>query len=125
MQKEILNDAGFKDKVDYEYSDTIPENVVISQDPDSGSVEPGTRIKLVVSKGEEIKHVIMPNLVKNNIEKAKSQIKELGLEIGDITPQPSETIPKDQITWQSYEPGTKLETKTAVDLFISSGPRRD
>lgn len=123
--EEILNDAGLKTKVDYEYSDTIPENVVISQDPDSGSVEPGTRIKLIVSKGEEIKHVNMIKVVGLNIEEAKKKILDLGLEVGDITPQPSETVAKDQVTWQSYEPGTKLETKTAVDLFISSGPSEE
>jgi serine/threonine protein kinase len=123
--EEILNDAGLKTKVDYEYSDTIPENVVISQDPDSGSVEPGTRIKLIVSKGEEIKHVNMIKVVGLNIEEAKKKILDLALEVGDITPQPSETVAKDQVTWQSYEPGTKLETKTAVDLFISSGPSEE
>ncbi|OZV12859.1 serine/threonine protein kinase [Tissierella sp. P1] len=120
--QELLEDAGLKTKVDYENSDTIPENVVISQDPDSGSVEPGTRIKLVVSKGEEIKHVKMIKVVGLNIEEAKKKILELGLEVGDVTPDPSETIPKDQVTWQSYELGTELQTKTAVDLFISSGP---
>ena len=26
------------------------------------------------------------------------------------------------MTWQSYEPGTTLETNTAVDLYVSSGP---
>lgn len=123
--EEILNDAGLKTKVDYEHSDTIPENVVISQDPDSGSVEPGTRIKLVVSQGEEIKHVNMIKVVGLNIEEAKKKIIDLGLEVGDITPQSSETVAKDQVTWQSYEPGTKLETKTAVDLFISSGPSEE
>ncbi|MBU5314179.1 Stk1 family PASTA domain-containing Ser/Thr kinase [Tissierella carlieri] len=123
--EEILNDAGLKTKVDYEHSDTIPENVVISQDPDSGSVEPGTRIKLVVSQGEEIKHVNMIKVVGLNIEEAKKKILDLGLEVGDITPQPSETVAKDQVTWQSYVQGTKLETKTAVDLFISSGPSEE
>lgn len=120
--EQMISDANLKVNVVYNYSDTIPENVVISQEPNSGSVEPGTRINLVVSQGEEIKHVIMPKLTTLNIEEAKRKILELDLIVGDINPQPSEDIEKDKVIWQSYEPGTELETKTAVDLFVSSGP---
>ncbi len=124
--QELIENENLKIKIEYENSDTIPENVVISQDPEGGSsVEPGTRITLVVSQGEEIKHVIMPKLTTLNIEEAKKKILERDLVIGDITPQSSEDIAKDIVTWQSYEPGTELETKTAVDLYISSGPSEE
>ncbi len=123
--QELIENAGLKVKVDYEHSDTIPENVVISQEPESGSVEPGTRISLVVSQGEEIKLVKMIKLVGLNIEEAKREILKLDLVVGDIKHEPSENIPKDKVTWQSYEPGTDLETKTTVDLFVSSGPSEE
>lgn len=124
--QELIENENLKIKIEYENSDTIPENVIISQDPEGGSsVEPGTRITLVVSQGEEIKHVIMPKLTTLNIEEAKKKILELDLLVGDVIPQPSESAPKDQVTWQSYEPGTELETKTAVDLYISNGPSEE
>lgn len=124
--QELIQKADLKVKLEYKNSETIPENVVISQDPESGSrVEPGTRIYLVISQGEEVKYVIMSKLTGSNIEEAKREILKLDLEIGDITYQPSEDIEKDIVTWQSYNQGTELETKTAVDLFVSSGPSEE
>ncbi len=121
--QELLEDAGLNLKIDYEHSDTIPENVVISQKPEIGAmVEPGTRISLVVSQGEEIKLVPMPKLTGLNIEEAKKKILESNLEVGDIRMQPSEEVGKDIVIWQSYNQGIEIETKTAVDLFVSSGP---
>lgn len=124
--QEIIKEAGLKVGISYEYSDTIPLDVVIGQEPDSGTkVEPGTRVNLVVSQGEEVKHVLMEKLVGKNIEEAKNILKKLDLVEGDIVYQPSEDVEKDIVTWQSYEQGTELETKTAVDLYVSNGPSEE
>lgn len=124
--EELIKDADLKVDVKYEYSDTIPENVVIRQEPEGGSgAEPKTRITLIVSQGEEIKHVVIEKLVGLKIEEAIKKIEDLDLIVGQISPQPSEGIEKDRVTWQEYEPGTELETKTSVDLYISSGESED
>ncbi|SHE34410.1 serine/threonine protein kinase [Tissierella praeacuta DSM 18095] len=124
--KELAEKSDLLIRTDYQHSDTVPENVVISQTPDSGSsVEPGTRITLVISQGKEIKLVIMPKVTGLNIEKAKSEILKAGLQVGDVIPQPSENAGKDIVTWQSYNQGTELESDTAVDLYISSGPSQE
>ncbi len=122
-EREITN-AGLKlGSSNYENSDDIPIDVVIDQDPKAGdSVEPNTRINLTISKGEEITYVTMEKLVGMNIEAAKAKIKSMDLEIGEIKPELNEEVEKDIVTWQSYEAGSELETKTAVDLYISSGP---
>ena len=39
-----------------------------------------------------------------------------------MQPQPSNEFAKGIVTWQSYLTGTELESKTVVDLYISSGP---
>ena len=125
--EELVRDADLKmGNPEYIYSEVIPENVIMSQNPDSGSmVEPGTRITFIVSKGEEIKNVLMPKVVGEVIEAAKSKLEELDLVVGEIKEQPSEDIEKGIVTWQSYEQGTELETKTAVDLYVSSGPSEE
>lgn len=70
--RDLMVNANLKVEVEYEYSDTIPLDVVIKQFPESGTeVEPGTTIRLIVSQGEEVKYVIMDNLVGKNIEEAK------------------------------------------------------
>ncbi|MDR7856385.1 Stk1 family PASTA domain-containing Ser/Thr kinase [Tissierella sp.] len=122
--EELVKDADLKmGNPEYKHSDDIPENVIMSQEPESGAmVEPGTRIVFVVSKGEEIKQVIMPKLVGESIESARAKLTELDLVEGEIKEQPSEDIEKGIVTWQSYDQGTELETKTAVDLYVSSGP---
>lgn len=108
---------------DYDYSDTIPRDDVISQEPEAGDyVEPNSRVNLIISKGEEISYVTMEQLVGMNIEDAKAKIKAMDLDIGEVRPEPNEEVEKDIVTWQSYEAGSELETKTAVDLYISSGP---
>lgn len=124
--EQILKDEGFNVRADYEYSETVPIDVVISQDPESSSMaKPNSTIRLLISRGEEISYVTMENLVGLNIDEAKAKIKSLDLEIGDIRPEANEEVEKDIVTWQSYQPGTELETKTVVDLYISSGPEEN
>lgn len=119
----IITDAGLKVDISYDYHDTIPENVVISQDPSAGTnVEAGTRIKLVISQGEEVQNVNITKLIGLNIEVAKRELAKLGLEEGEIVKEANDEYEKDVVFWQSYEPGTELKTKTAVDLYVSTGP---
>ncbi|WMM26750.1 Stk1 family PASTA domain-containing Ser/Thr kinase [Tissierella sp. MB52-C2] len=122
----ILNAEGLKVDLEYENSDTVPENSVIRQEPDAGeSVETGTRITIVVSQGEEVKTVIMPKYTGRNIEEVKNDIAKLGLEVGEVTEDPNDNLEKGIVTWQSYNQGTPLQTKTAVDLYVSSGPKNN
>ena len=80
------------------------------------------RVNLVISQGPEVTTVNMPVLINMPIDEAKNTITGLGLVVGEVTPQPSENVEKDLVIWQSYEKNTELETGTAVDLYISSGP---
>lgn len=120
--KDLMVNANLEVEIEYEYSDTVPVDVVIEQFPESGTeVKPGTTVKLIVSQGEETKYVLMDNLIGKSIEDAKRILKELDLVEGEIVYQPSDEYEKDIVVWQNYEPGTELETKTAVDLYVSSG----
>ncbi len=122
--EELIKASGFNvGLVDPGFSDSIPKGSVIRQNPEAlTQAQPGSRINLVVSEGPEVTNVIMPNLVNNPINEAKNTIVGWGLVVGEITPQPSDSVAKDLVTWQSYEQGTELQTGTAVDLYISSGP---
>ncbi|MEW8972770.1 MAG: Stk1 family PASTA domain-containing Ser/Thr kinase [Tissierellaceae bacterium] len=122
--EEALRDVGLKmGQPKYESSDITPEDLIMGQDPDPFSdVAPGSRVIVVVSKGEEIEKVIMPDLIEHDIIEAKNTILSLGLKIGEVKPQPSNDILKDHVVWQSYNAGTELETETAVDLYVSTGP---
>lgn len=124
--EEILKEKNLKLDVDYDYSDIIEVDKIIRQDPrQSEEVEIGSRIKVTISQGEEIKNVIMPKLTGWKLADAQNEIKKLGLVVGRTDEQPSENVGKGLVTWQSYEHGTELETKTVVDLFVSSGPSEE
>lgn len=109
--------------VDPEFNDSIPEGKIIRQDPDAlTEIGPGSRVNIVVSQGPEVKNVIMPDLINKSITEARNLLVGMELVVGDVTPQSSENVAKDLVIWQSYEKGTEIETATAVDLYISSGP---
>jgi len=120
----ILNDKDLKiGETKYESSDVTPKDIIMKQEPEAFTyLEPGSRVNIIISKGEEIKMVIMPKVTGDNIIEGKNELLALDLEIGEVTPEPNNEVPKDHIIWQSYEPGTELETKTAVDLYVSTGP---
>ena len=119
----ILKEAGLRMNVEYEFSDTVPIDVVIEQSIESFTeVEPNTRIDLIVSKGEEVRDVVMIQLVGTQISQAMNDIVGLDLVVGEVTYEPNNEIPANIVTWQSYDAGTTLETRTAVDLYVSSGP---
>ncbi|WP_409227432.1 Stk1 family PASTA domain-containing Ser/Thr kinase [Gudongella sp. SC589] len=119
----ILKEAGLRMNVEYAFSDTVPLDVVMEQSIESFTdVEPNTRIDLMVSKGEEVSEVIMIQLIGTQISKAMNDIVAMDLVVGEVTYEPNNDVPANEVTWQSYDAGTTLETKTAVDLYVSSGP---
>ena len=119
----LLSENGLKDGgAEYEFDEEIPENIIISQDPEAYSEVPeGTKVHFVVSKGPKVKNVIMPKLVGKTLEEALQIIKEKGLTKGEVVPQPSDEVEEGKVIWQSYEQGNEIEEGTAVDLYVSSG----
>lgn len=121
----ILKEVGLKEGVvDYQYSDTVPANQVISQDPEPFTeVKAGSKVNLVVSQGPEVKLVRMPNLVGLSEQAAKNALIALQLVVGDIVREPNNEYKAGTVFWQSIEAGNQIETNTAIDLYISTGPK--
>ncbi|HSU01656.1 MAG TPA: PASTA domain-containing protein, partial [Nocardioides sp.] len=62
-----------------EYSDTVPEGAVISQDPVTGTLFRGDTVSFVVSLGPEL--VAVPNVEAMGIEAATELLEGLGFEV--------------------------------------------
>lgn len=64
-----------------EYSDTVPEGDVISQNPTVGPLYRGDTVQLVVSKGPEL--VEVPDVKRMGVEAATERLEALGFEVDE------------------------------------------
>ncbi|MBC7088267.1 MAG: Stk1 family PASTA domain-containing Ser/Thr kinase [Tissierellales bacterium] len=120
----LLKEAGLRigNNIEYEFHDEIPIDYVISQSIEPYSVvTPNTRVDLVISKGPKDAEVIMIQLVGENINKAITDIRNLGLEVGEIKYEPSDNYQANIVTDQSHSPGSTIKKGTTIDLVVSSG----
>jgi serine/threonine-protein kinase len=95
---------------------------VIETDPAAGvELEEGEILEVIVSIGEEL--VPIPNLVGQSQADAEARLEAVGLSIGEITTEESETIPEGRIIDVVLAPGqVDAEPGEAIDLLISEGP---
>lgn len=117
----IENDGFVVGEPTYEFND-LPEGMIISQTPKAGIKMPqGTVIDIVVSQGLETKTVMVPSLETKTIREAESTLNSIGLKLGNITYETSETIEKGQII-SNTRVGTEVDQGTFVEVVVSSGP---
>ncbi|MHC4619015.1 MAG: PASTA domain-containing protein [Planctomycetota bacterium] len=103
----------------YEFNDTVPAGVVISQNPVGGSEAPlGSLIDLVVSSGPP---VVVPNVVGRSAVDANSDIAAAGLVTGTLTYEYSDTVDAQSVISQNPVGGTWASVGSSVDLVISRG----
>ncbi len=114
----ILKESDLKEGViDYEFS-SLPEGTIISQKPRAFTeVEQGTGIDFIVSKGEEVKLVKVPNVVGKNLEDARILLVELG--IGKITYEENKDKKEGVILSQSLNAGQHVEEGKKIDLTVN------
>ena len=98
----------------------IPGGAIISQSPVPGSlVKRGTTVSVVVSKGKM--GVTVPNLSSVPLEEARRRLAEMGLKVGSITEQSSDSIAKGSVISTFPSPDTIAREGTIIDLVISTG----
>lgn len=111
----MLQAAGLVAEVDPEriFDAEVPEGAVVSQSPGPSSVERGTPVRLVVSKGPEM--VTVPQLVGKQFRAAEEELAGLGLEVvrEDIAGGFFGTVRE-----QSVEPGTEVPKGTEIVVRV-------
>ncbi|MBR1865653.1 MAG: PASTA domain-containing protein, partial [Lachnospiraceae bacterium] len=109
---------------DDEYDDTVQKDYVVSQSPEGNTTAAkGTTVRIVVSKGKEVKVFVVPDLKKKTITEAESALSEVNLKLGNVTQEYSESIKEGQVISQSIAAGTEVKESTAVDITISKGKK--
>ena len=106
----------------YEYSSDVEAGNVISQNPTAGSTaEEVATVTLVISQGKE--DVKMPNVVGSGRESAVNTIEGLGLVVGTITEEYSDTVDEGKVISQSVVADKTVQPGTTVNLVVSLGKK--
>lgn len=63
----------------------------------------------------------VPNVVDSTLKQARADLDDAGLEVGDITRQPSDTVAAGRVISQNPEPREFVDPGSEVDLVVSSG----
>lgn len=118
-----ITGAELKVKFDYAYHDTIPNDYVISQTPEAGSmVKKGDTITVILSRGKE--PIQMPGVVNKTEADARAELDALGIHV-NVNSENSDNIPEGNVISQSITEGTLVEPGTTVTLVISLGKKTE
>lgn len=122
-QAQLEND-GLVVSLEFDYSDSVGSDKVISTSPKAGSqVAKGDTITITASKGKETKTTIVPNLLGKNIDDAIQMIKDAGLTYNGKSSDYSDSYSENQVMNQSISAGKTVEEGTTISLTVSLGSR--
>lgn len=117
-----LSTSGFDTDLTFDASDSVTRDYVISTVPAHGDkVLPGTTVHLTVSTGPTINTVDMPTFVGLTEQAAIDRIESAGLSIGTFTYLESD-VEEGTVIRQNVQPGTVVNERSKVYLWISRGP---
>lgn len=103
-----------------EYNGAIPQGYIIRQIPYPGSeTKKGTRIDLVVSKGQEPQPVTLPDFTGEKIEDTKKKIQQLGLKVGNIQEQETSDAAPGTVIQQIPIPSSQVKQGDKIQLVVS------
>ena len=119
-----LEAKGFVVAKDYQYSDTVEKDYVISQSPTSDSkAQKGATITIVISEGAEIKKVAVPDLRGMTESAARSKLEAVGLKCGTVKEDYSDTTSVGCVITQTESPGNPVDEGTVVGITLSLGKK--
>lgn len=122
-QAQLEND-GLVVSLEFDYSDSVGSDMVISTSPKAGSqVAKGDTITITASKGKETKTTIVPNLLGQNIDNAIQMIKDAGLTYNGKSSDYSDSYSENQVMNQSISAGKTVDEGTTISLTVSLGSR--
>lgn len=96
-----------------------PEDVVVSQIIQPGSkVKKNTKIDLIISNGQLLGDIMIPDVIGKKLNDAKKIIEERKLKVGKITYQPSD-LEQGTVIDQYPKKEKSAKENTPVELFIA------
>ena len=106
--------------------DVVPLDLVVRQEPEADIVlEPGSSVKIYLSKGPKIQEVTLPNFRGQDLELVEGTIAELNLVRGEVKGDYSNTYAPGKIIDQSPSPYELIQEGSTINLVVSLGPPTD
>lgn len=119
--KSVLEDKGFTVVQKFEFSDDIKKDYVIKTVPEANTeLRRGAQIEVYVSHGPMVTEVEIPDLTNLPEAEAKEKLEDADLTVKSIRVN-SAKIQEGRVASQSLTPGSKVETKTEIIIYISTG----
>ncbi|KFG75958.1 Stk1 family PASTA domain-containing Ser/Thr kinase [Streptomyces mutabilis] len=119
--RDRLEEAGLDvGRVEHAYSDTVERGKVISTDPSVGTrIRKNDSVSFTVSDGPDT--VKLPDVEGYRLDRARTVLKDEGLEPGMVTRAFSEEVPKGFVISTKPKTGTTVRAGSAVALVVSKG----
>ncbi len=120
--KLTINRLGLSiDTLIYEYNNKYDKDFIISQFPKEGKIlKSEDKITFIVSLGNPPNYYITPNLINQNLSKAKETISKAGLLLGKITYEYNSKFLNNTVLEQSKTAGMRLSFPTKINLVVST-----
>ncbi len=106
----------------YVYDELNPIDEIVDQFPDGGTkLSVGDEVTLYISRGEEDKMVVTPNVVGKSEGDAIASIKSRGLVLGETINSYSDTVEEGIVMSQTISPGEEVPPNTSMNIVVSLG----
>ncbi|WP_051246747.1 Stk1 family PASTA domain-containing Ser/Thr kinase [Nocardioides halotolerans] len=109
-----LRKRGLDVDVSHQYSDTVAEGLVVSQDPKEGTLFKGDTVTLLVSLGPQL--VEVPNVVASGVDDATATLQEAGFVVAVL--QAPGYIGLGYVFSMDPEAGTELPKGSTVTIYL-------
>lgn len=107
---------------EYVYDPDVKAGEVIEQEPAAGNmITAKSKIVLKISKGNENNSVVVPNVVNETLDRAKSSLQAVGLTVGSVSHAASDRIAEGKVITQTVAANTEVPAGSVVNLVVSTG----
>lgn len=107
---------------EYVYDPEADPMTVIKQEPAAGEmITAKSNIVLTISKGDEDGSVVVPNVVNETLERAKSSLEAVGLTVGSVSEAASDRVAAGKVITQTVAANTEVSRGSVVNLVVSTG----
>lgn len=119
--RSALTDAGFINVVtQYAFSSSIPKNQIVETKPAGARItSKEVTVTMVISKGAKPTMVEVPTCEGKLLSDARTSLEAIGLKVGKMTHEVSDSINPGVVIRQNPLPGEKAAMESGVSLVIS------